>query len=241
LIKKIKAAGTETKRKGRPKGVKPDSAAGYPSWIDTSEGAEAIKRIIEATDEKPDDEERLALEIGQAYSLFKIDLYIDEAKTQQRRKLPRRVIVDLERIIKRISGDSLSEWLEPELLRLVTHIRSLINWQPDHGERIARALNLYLYKTNAPDEKAGSRPAMRQPRPRNPSPLELLAVSLVGVYARRFNSEVEFGPGDDDEPRGAVIRFVKATMAELGLSQYKPGSIARAVTNWRSWASSEKS
>lgn len=233
MIKKIKAAGTGTKRKGRPKGVKPDPRAGWPSWIDTSACAEAIKRIIEATNEKPDDEDRLGQEIGQAYRWFRIDLFVDEAKTQQRRKLPRRVIADLERIIERTSGDPLGEWLEPELLRAVRYIRSLIDWQRgDHDERIARALN--VYRTNASSvtyENTNSRA----------SPLELLAVALVGIYARRFNSKERFSYSASDEPHGAVIRFVKATMTELGLGHYKLGSIARAVVKWRRWAKSEKS
>jgi len=237
VIKKIKATGIGAKRRERPKAVKhaqllPGPLPGVIRQLPDG----AINRIIETTGEKPDNEGWLAHEICQASGHFADDLW------DQSPKLRKDVGETLKKVRDLLAGNPGVALLGTQLPEQVAQIR---NWldedrQLGPGERIARALGKksilksLTCVTYAVPETVTRRLAARR-RPRNPAPLELLAVSLVGVYARHFNASPTFDR-HDGKPRGAVIRFVKATMTELGVGHYKPESIARAVVEWRGWA-----
>lgn len=176
--------------------------------MSAAERKAAIDRIIAATGKQADDEEKLLANLEGAEIDF--DVHQDlkrERGVDYRRKL-RRIRTSLESTVAAIDADpSLKSHAAPyDLSRLVQGLRNLETWADRYSAQ---------HSAN---------------EGRQSSPVEWLAgMSLPHIYEERFNCPATIDRDENERPRGAVINFIVATLAELDLS-YERESIVRAMT-----------
>jgi hypothetical protein len=228
--RKITAAGTE-KRKGRPKAIKLHPRAGEAFFYRLPTGsrafddeiapkqAAALDRIIKAAGKQPDDEAQLAADIDEADLDYRLHLSKKAARAASHRKAAERIRKSPEKSAKLLDSYPLIK--AAAYRRLSSGLRQIIR-------------NIEVWQRR-PEAQRHSE--SRQPAP----PLERLAgVSLALVYERRFGGAITFDRGDDGKPRGPLIDFIEATIAELGLP-YSRQSIGTAISDLRTARDSSRS
>jgi hypothetical protein len=166
----------------------------------------AIARIIAAVGKQPDDETKLAEDIEQAFVEFDIQSKVKRARGGDHGAKLRSLRKNLEKEIKLIKSEPFLKKYADDLLLVVKALGWYETWRDRHAAQY------------------------RVIKGRKPSPLEWLAgVLLPIIYVNRFDAPVTFDRDDERKPHGALIGFIAAVLAELGLP-YTAESIARAVT-----------
>jgi hypothetical protein len=212
----------------------PTSTGELEEWI-APQRAAAIAHIVKCVGKPVDNKIQLASDIYQAHCEIPSFLVLLEGPQAQRRlKLLRRILKGVEKQAGLIESDpyikgainKVSTPFEiPTVQQLLLKLRGL-------EESLKWLAKQWRSKADVP-ESLGNR---------RPSQLEWLAgVSLPLVYERRFlrragrSRNIESG-----EPSGPMIRFVEATLKELGGQIFKRESIARAFTRCTSLRNAER-
>lgn len=228
--RKIKAAGTTTKRKGRPAiRRKPDAGIAFLTGR-----AAAIDRIVKAVGKPPDDKEKLALDIDSAEIQLRIVGLYEGAKATERHALVRRIRKGIEKYVALINADRL----------ICDDLQDMAGGPPMGGAPPAEGLLAALRRledstgrtATALHSKDNLPPSLKRPPPkerRRPTGGEwLLGVTLPLVYEKRFGSRITFNRDIDGKPIGPLIDFIQSTTEALGLA-YKRETIAKAITRLR--------
>jgi hypothetical protein len=208
---KLKAAGTATKRKGRPKAVKQQGRGFFP--LTPAERKAATDRIVAAVGAWPDDEIELLADINSAHRLFEWHLEVKHGEAG--RGQVTRIRKGIENCVKLIESHPwIKEIAEPhDLPRLLATVRAHEQWQT---------------------ARLRERKNRRAKRVRGPTPLEwLIGVELGQIYKKRFRSAATWHRVEDGTPQGSVIYFIEAVTAELNLDCSR-ALIARALTRLKS-------
>jgi hypothetical protein len=215
----------------------PTSTGESEEWI-APQRAAAIARIVRAVGKHVDNEIRLAGDIHQAYCESETPsmlVLFEGPQAQRRLKLLQRILKGVEKQAGLIESDPYvkheinkvsSPFEIPTVQHLLLKLRNL-------EESLKWLAEQWRSKADVPEN----------PWNRRPSQLEWLAgVLLPLVYERHFlrragrSRDMESG-----EPSGPMIRFIEATLKELGEQIFKRESIARAFTRYTSQRNAERS
>jgi hypothetical protein len=184
--------------------------------------AAAIARIAKAVGHVPQNQDQLATEIFDACVEMRSQLDpLEGRKASERLRKVQRILKGVRKYEELIDSDP--------------HISAAIN--QSHGVKLPpakelllelSALESFLVKLAANWRDKADLPV--DLRSRRPSELEWLAgLSLPLVYERHFLRRAGRSRNAQGEVGGPGIRFIEATLKELGLS-YSPESIARAFS-----------
>jgi hypothetical protein len=218
----------------------PNATGDLEEWVAPRRKA-AIDRIVKAVGNAPFGEMQLAADINRAshelpaYSKMPIDLVLVEGSDAHKRlRKVRRIRQNAEKVAILIESDpyvratinKISTPFDiPPIKQLLLKLRSL----EDSLEYLAKQ---WRSKADVPENL----------RNRRPSQLEWLAgVSLPLIYERHFLRQAGRSRNvSSGEPSGPMIRFVEATLKELGGQKFKRESIARAFTRYTSQRNAER-
>ena len=189
-------------------------------WLAPGRAA-AIARIVEAVGIAPDDEIRLATDIHQAYCehpnygeapIGLVVLGASEARVRLKtvrsilaagEKL--RELIDADRYISATINELDTPFHIPIVQQLLLKLRSL--------EKVLEGLaKKWRTKADLPENLKGRRPSRRE---------WLAGVSLPLVFERHFVRRAVLSRNSDGKPSGPCVKFIGATLEELGLS-YEP-------------------
>lgn len=198
----------------------PTGDKAFDDWVAPQRTA-AIARILKEVRKPSNGEIQLATDIYETYIEMRVKFGHEDSKATNRLKMVRRILGGLEKLT------------------------SLINADPYIRERVGQSLgvqpqpivHLYFQSLRLENELVTAVKCWRSKkadlpklRGRRPSELEWLAgVSLPLVYERHFRSRSGRSRSAKGEPGGPTVRFIEATLTELGLP-YSPESIVRAFT-----------
>jgi hypothetical protein len=209
--------------------VPPSGDEALDDWfapLRTAAIARILKAVAKSTDEVQvanDDEVKLATDVFEAYAASPSKLDPQEgSKAAQRLQKVREILKAVEKqtalisadpYLSKVIGDAAGIKQPFDIWGLRNELRSLEIQLSLSAERWRREKDL------APD--VGNR---------RPSEREWLAgVALPLVYERHFLSPAGRSRNAEGEPGGPAVRFVEATMNELGIP-YSAESIVRAFT-----------
>jgi hypothetical protein len=187
----------------------------------------AIARIVEAVGKSIDDEAQLATDIFEACITTRLKLDLSEgSKAAQRLQKVQSIRREVERQTALISADTyLSKAIgDPAGVKPLVNILELRDALRGLEIQLSVLAKRWRSKTDLPPELKGRRPS---------GPEWLAGVALPLVYERHFLSPAGRSRNARGEPGGPTVRFVDATLKELGI-RYSPESIVRAFTGlWR--------
>ena len=192
-------------------------------WIGPQRKA-AIARIVKAVNRSPGDEMRLAADIYEADIEASVVTDPFGASVAKRRlKKVRPILKAVGKLDALITSDpSIADKINSvptpfhiaPVKQLLLAVRGLEN-------ELVRLVNKRRNKGDLPADLIGRRPSERE---------WLVGVSLPLVYERHFGLRPARSRNVEGQPSGPMVRFIEATLRELGSQEYKPESIVRGFS-----------
>jgi hypothetical protein len=191
------------------------------AWVAPRRGA-AIARITKTAGHSPENPDRLASDIFDACSALPAQLDPLQARTASQH------LTKVRRILRAVEKQAALIDSDPDLHAAIKGSRGvqLSAFTELHFElqALESSLRLLAQKWRS---KADLPVALKG---RRPSELEWLAgVSFPLIYERHFLRRAGRSRKKEGEPAGPMVRFIEATLRELGIS-YSRESIVRAFT-----------
>jgi hypothetical protein len=182
----------------------------------------AIARILKAVGKSTDDEVQLATDIFDAYVMNPIKLDLDEAsKAAERLEKVKDIRKAVEKQAARIRADPyISEAIGDPGGLVPSSIWECLSQLRSLEYKLSLLAKKWRSKADLPPELRSRRPSERE---------WLAGVSLPLVYERHFLSPAGRSRNAEGKPGGPTVRFVVATLTELGIP-YSSESIVRAFT-----------
>jgi hypothetical protein len=204
----MKAAGA--RRKGRAKSVRRKSDGVFLS--PSAERDAAIDKIVKSAGNEPDDRQLLISDLAAADIRFAETFYWRTAAGGSLRAKVKRIRKTLADIADEIERDpilkKLSAWD-------TSGIRELGRWFPEWQKARVRAKHQRLVRGD-----------------RARAPIEWLIDDLIRIYEQRFQVPATWS-WRGEEPHGAVIDFIEASLAELIEAPCDRATIGRAFSAHR--------
>jgi hypothetical protein len=201
----------------------PTGEKALDTWLKPRREA-AIAKIVQAVGKPCSDEMSLAADIYYASrarpnSLDTLDGSTAKSRLKKIRSILRAVekqvaAINANRFIDAVINKTDTPYQLPPAQQLLSRLRRL--------ERAEVWLaGQWASKSDVPKAMKGRRPTERE---------WLAGVSLPLVYERHFDARAGRSRNAEGEPSGPMVRFVQATLKELGMPNYSAESIVRAFS-----------